>query len=135
VDKPMLGIAAALLLGLPSLVVAVAAVPDAYDAAMRPVQWAGKAVHLLGNLPLVAGALMSLAGNARGNRVVRATAKVMIPVILVLLIWGWVALAGRGMGDGDVGETNWAPLILLFAVIGTAPWLLYLYLFRGSRYP
>jgi hypothetical protein len=67
--------------------------------------------------------------------VVRAAAKVMIPVILALLIWYWVALVERGMGDGDIGETNWAPLILLFAVIGTAPWLLYLRLFRKSRYP
>jgi hypothetical protein len=131
----MAGIATALVLGVPSLVVALVAVPDPYDAAMRPVQWAGKAAHLLGNLPLVIGALMTLAGNARGNRVVRAAAKVMIPVILALLIWYWEALVERGMGDGDIGETNWAPLILLFAGIGTAPWLLYLRLFRKSRYP
>lgn len=131
----MAGIVTALLLGVPSLAVAVLAVPDAYDAEMRPVQWTGKAVHLLGNLPLVAGALMSLAGNARGNRVVRAAAKVMIPVILLLLIWAWAVLAGKGPADGDTGAPNRAPLILLFAVIGTAPWLLYLYLFRRSRYP
>jgi hypothetical protein len=95
----------------------------------------GESPALLGNLPLVIGAPMSLAGNARGNRLVRATAKVMIPVILVLLIWYWEALVEWGMGDGDIGETSWAPLILLFAAIGTAPWLLYLRLFRKSRYP
>jgi hypothetical protein len=41
----MAGIATALVLGVPSLVVALVAVPDPYDAAMRPVQWAGKAAH------------------------------------------------------------------------------------------
>jgi hypothetical protein len=37
--------------------------------------------------------------------------------------------------EAPLGKRNWAPLILMFAVIGTAPWLLYLVLFRTSRFP
>ncbi|HEU4883930.1 MAG TPA: hypothetical protein VFT45_16845, partial [Longimicrobium sp.] len=133
--KPMAGIVAALLLGVTSLVIGLMFITDEYDAEVQRLQWAGKAVHVLGNLPLLAGALMSLAGNARGNRVVRATSKGMVVVILALLLWTWIVLAGRGPADGDIGKRSWAPLILFFAAIGTAPWLLYLFLFRKSRYP
>jgi hypothetical protein len=131
----MAGIVAALLLGTATLGIAAAFITDEYDAQLRTLQWAGKAVHVLGTLPLLAGALMSLAGNARGNRLVRATSKGMIAVILALLAWAWVVLAGRGPADGDIGPRSWAPLILVLAVIGTAPWLLYLFLFRASRHP
>jgi hypothetical protein len=89
----MAGIVSALVLGVPCMVLAVLAVPNPYDADLARVHWGGKAVHLLGNLALIAGALMSLGRNALGNRVVRATSKVMIPGVLVLLIWYWTVLA------------------------------------------
>lgn len=133
--KPMAGIAAALLLGVPSMVLAVLAIPSRYDEDVRILHLVVKAVHLVGSLALVTGALMSLAGNARGHRVVRVTSGVMIGMVLGLTAWYWVLLVGAGIPDGDTGQPNWAPLILMVAVIGAAPWLLYLSLFRRSRYP
>lgn len=45
---------------------------------------------------------------------------------------------GRATGTVSTGWRGHAGVgaeILALAVIGTAPWLLYLYLFRGSRHP
>ena len=135
--RPMAGIVAALLLGVPVMAAAAGLqVADRYNPdGILALPGIARGVHLLGSLVLVVGALMSLGGNRRGSVVVRAVSRLMIPAVLVLLMVWWRLLAAQGMADGATREPNHAPMIFTLAILGTAPWWLYLFLFRKSRHP
>lgn len=133
--RPVAGIVTALVLGVLSIVLAVVFVVDRYTPAdLRVLQWSLKGLHVLACGVLLAGAALSLGGNPAGNRTVRAVSRAMVGVLLAAAVVLWILLAGLGPPDGG-SEPNWVPLVLFLAAIGTAPWLLYLYLFRRSRYP
>jgi hypothetical protein len=133
-DKPMAGIVTAMLLGVPSIVLAVLFPVDRYTSLdVRQVQWLLKGAHVLGNAALLAGVMTSLGGHPRGNRVVRAVSGAMILVLLLAIGVLWTVLGRHTYVDGGP-ERNWTSLIVTVAVILTAPWLLYLFLFRKSRY-
>ena len=132
----MAGIVTAVVLAVLSIVLAVLFPVEQYTyRALGNVQLLLKGAHVLGSAALIAGALMSLGGNRRGNRVVRAVSWGMIAVLLPSMGAVWAILAGRGMADGATSEPRYALFILTVTLILAGPWLLYLYLFRRSRHP
>jgi Ca2+/H+ antiporter len=134
-SKPMAGIVTAMLLGVLSIVLAALFPVDRYTPLdVRQVQWFLKGAHVLGNVALLAGVMMSLGGQPRGNRVVRAVSRATILLLLLSMGVLWTVLGRHTHMDGGP-DMNWTPLVITVAVILTAPWLLYLFLFRKSRYP
>lgn len=132
---PLAGIVTAVLLGVLSIVLAVLFPVDrSTPVDVKQVQWFLKGAHLLGNAALLAGVMMSLGGNSRGNRAVRAVSKTMILVLLLSMGVLWTVLGRHTYVDGGP-ELSWTSLVFTVAVILTAPWLLYLFLFRKSRHP
>lgn len=135
-EKPMAGIVTALVLGVLMIIWVLRREP-ARSAEMRDVNSVVNAIHTLGNTVLIIGALLSLAGHRAGNRMVRTLSILMIPAIcgVMLLAWDTVTM----LVEPKVDEPNAAALLGVITAISTAfqvaPWLLYLYLFRKSRYP
>jgi hypothetical protein len=134
--KPMAGVVTALVLGVLMIVWVLGREPARSDE-MRDVNSVVNAVHTLGNTVLIIGALLSLAGHRAGNRVVRTLSVLMIPAIIgtMVLAWGTIAsLTAREFGDRDASGVL-GLITAISTLIQVAPWLLYLYLFRKSRYP
>ena len=133
--RPVAGIVTAVLLGVLSIILAVLFPVDrSTPVDVKQVQWLLKGAHLLGNAALLAGVMMSLGGSPRGNRAVRAASKTMILLLLLAMGVLWTVLGRHTYVDGGP-ELNWTSLVFTITLILTAPWLLYLYLFRKSRYP
>jgi hypothetical protein len=91
------------------------------------------AVHLLACSALLCGAGLSWARHRMGNALVRTTSWGMILVTLGMMVVGWMQIAPQMAGDRAAGWL--AGLLVLGALFGSAQWMLYLYLFRKSKYP
>ncbi|HSU13861.1 hypothetical protein [Longimicrobium sp.] len=128
--KPIAGIVIACVLGVLTLVWAHG---HAENPANEDTRQMSNAVYSFGYVLLMIGALMSLGGHRWGNRIARAACWITIPLLVILFLVIRQDLLARHAGEGlrpGVGA-------FLLAVMGFSlcPWLLYLYLFRKSRYP
>lgn len=132
-EKPTWGIAAALVLGALTLADVLDWEP-AGPAALRRVSTVANGAHVLGNAALILCALLSLGGERRAHAVVRGLSLGMMIVICAAMLASWRlgALATSGARD-EAGP--FALVVLGATAFQVAPWALYLYLFRRSRYP
>jgi FtsH-binding integral membrane protein len=130
--KPIAGIVIACVVGLPTLIWSL--LPgDPTTADLGPAQGMSRGVHMFGCTALLIGAMLSLAGHRRGNAVVRGTSWVMIAVlgaILLMILPRASAELTPEFGSGYV-----VPFMIIMTGFMLGPWLLYLYLFRRSKYP
>jgi drug/metabolite transporter (DMT)-like permease len=132
-ERPTAGIAAALVLGVLTIVWVVQRDP-ASSPEMRDANALINAIHVLGNAALLVFALLSLWGHRGANARIRGLCGVMITALCgaMLLLWRTSA---------DLADPERTPDWLLAAValfstaVQIAPWLLYLRLFRASRHP
>lgn len=132
-EKPIAGIATALVLGVLTIVW-VAQRDPASRPEMQDANALVNAVHMLGSAALMILALLSLWGHRRASARIRGLSAAMIAVLCgsMLLLWRTSA---------ELADPERTPAWLLVAValfstaIQVAPWLLYLFLFRRSRYP
>lgn len=135
-DRPMAGIITALVLGV-LLIVWVLGRDPATTERGREVNSLINTVHTLGNAALIIFALLGLSGHRAANRMVRALSVAMLLAIggCMLLAWDLARdmLAGADTPDGSGGFVG--AVVAISTAIQLAPWLLYLYLFRTSRYP
>jgi di/tricarboxylate transporter len=134
--RPLAGIVTACVLGGVTLAWTLLPREPAATEWGPDVQNVSNGVHLLGCTALLIGALLSLAGQRVGNRIVRGTSWLMIVAVLGLMLMTW-RLASMG-AEAELGENAAAVLggvALVTALFGIAQWVLYLYLFRRSRYP
>jgi hypothetical protein len=132
----MAGIVTALVLGVLMIVWVLRREPSAVPE-MRAASSVVNAIHMVGNVALLIGALLSLAGHRAANAGVRVLSILMVAAIAgaMLLLWGAM---GPVLSREPAGENGRALLGLVTAMstaFQVAPWLLYLYLFRRSRYP
>lgn len=136
-DKPMPGIVTALVLGVLTIVWMLLrdepATPQAEEVGSLVT-----AVHMLGNVVLVIAALLALAGRRAAHGWIRSLSVVMILAICGLMVVVWsivetVIAESPPLPQGGRGMLG--AIFLLSTVFQLAPWMLYLYLFRSSRYP
>jgi hypothetical protein len=128
--KPIAGIVIAVVLGVLTLVWTHG---HADNPANEDTRQMANAVYMLGYTLLLIGSLMSLGGHRWGNRIARAACWITIPLVLVLFAVIRQELVARHAGDAlQPGVQGFMLFMLGFAL---APWLLYLFLFRKSRYP
>jgi len=132
--KPVAGIAVAGVLGVLTIVWALGRT-GASSAGVAETREMSNAVHMLGCTLLLIGAGMSAAGHRWGNRVVRATSWLMIVLVAMLVLVIRSDLAGRALAEGRSPPAGLGWVVALAMVVGLFPWLLYLYLFRKSKYP
>jgi hypothetical protein len=129
------GIVAALVLGTLFILWVLRRVNTA-TVPMQQVNSLINDVHLLGNAALIGFALLSLQGLRAANRMVRVLSGGMVVAICGAMLMGWgvtadvLAQADAGASRGFVGA-----VVVISTLMQVAPWLLYLYLFRKSRYP
>lgn len=134
-EKPMWGIVAALVLGVMWIVDAMGREPAASEA-MRNVSFAVSTAHTTGNAALIIFALLSLAGRRVAHRAVRALSVVMIIVTCATMLLAWRVAVGLGVDEAEpMSRGVLAGAAALTTLFQAAPWMLYLYLFRKSRYP
>lgn len=132
--KPIAGIVVACVLGMLTLVWALG--PSAGAAAAKSeTREMSNGVHALGCTLLLIGAGMSAAGHRWGNRVVRATAWLMLVLVTVLVLVVRSELADRALAEGRPPVPGFGWVVALVMAVGLFPWLLYLFLFRRSKYP
>lgn len=134
--RPMAGIVIACVLGVVTLLWALMPGEPAATEWGADAKKVSQGMHVLGCSALLIGALLSLAGQRVGNRIVRTTSWLMIVAVLGLALLSW-RLASSG-AEADLGENATAILggvAAVSALIGIAQWVLFLYLFRGSKYP
>ena len=136
-EKPMAGIVTALVLGVLMIIWVLRREPGRTEE-MREVNSLINTIHTLGNAALIIGALLSLSGHRAANRGVRVLSMLMIAALCGAMLMAWNVVASLAARELS-GEPNATALLGLITAISTAfqvaPWLLYLYLFRGSRYP
>jgi len=132
--KPVAGLVVAGVLGVLTTVWALGR-DGASSPAMAETREMSNAVHMLGCTLLLIGAGMSVAGHRWGNRVVRATSWLMIVLVAMLVLVIRSALAERALAQGRELTQGFGWMVAMVLVVGLFPWLLYLYLFRKSRYP
>lgn len=130
--KPMAGIVAALVIGGLTLFGALQPVDAKLHEQFGSAATLPKSLYAVGCLALIVGALLSLAGHSYGNRVVRVTSMLMLPALVVLMLVLRRMLEETGAGNSP---DYVAILVTVLGVISALPWLLYLYLFRKSKYP
>lgn len=134
-DRPMAGIVTALVLGT-LLIIWVLRREKASTEEMQSVNTLINTVHTLGNAALLIFALLSLQGHRAANGMVRTLSVGMVLAIcgFMLVAWGvardMLTQADAGSSRGFVGA-----VVVISTLMQVAPWLLYLYLFRRSRYP
>jgi len=134
-QKPMPGIVTALVLGVLSIVWLMQrnepATPEAQDVATIV-----NTVHMLGTIVLIIGALLALAGHRAAHGMIRGLSFVMIVAICVAMRVVWNVTAPLlGETEGEVGRGLLGGIVVISTVFQLSPWMLYLYLFRKSRYP
>jgi drug/metabolite transporter (DMT)-like permease len=132
--KPVAGIVVACVLGVLTLLWALGVSPSASPQAVEAREMSN-AVHTLGSVLLLIGALMSAAGHRWGNRVVRATSWLMVVLVPMMLLAAREVLAERALIEGRTLVEGFGWVVAVAMVVGLAPWLLYLFLFRRSKYP
>jgi predicted outer membrane lipoprotein/DNA-directed RNA polymerase subunit RPC12/RpoP len=128
--KPIAGIVVACVFGVLTLLWAHG---HAENPANEDTRQMSNGVYTLGYVMLLIGALMSLGGHRWGNRIARAACWITIPLVIILFVVIRQELLARHAGEGmqpGVQAVLWG--VLGFSLV---PWLLYLYLFRKSRYP
>ena len=131
----MAGIVTALVLGMLTMVWVIRREP-VHTEEMLDVGSFINTVHTLGNAALLIGALLSLAGHRAGNGMVRTVSLLMIPAVCVGMLMAWdVTAPVIAQEHGDTGRGLLGAMVALSTALQLAPWLLYLYLFRSSRYP
>jgi hypothetical protein len=128
--KPIAGIVVAGVFGVLTLLWAHG---DAENPANEDTRQMANGVYTLGYVMLLIGTLMSLGGHRWGNRIARAACWITIPLVIILFIVVRQELMLRHAGEAPQPGIQ----AVLWAVLGFSllPWLLYLYLFRKSRYP
>ncbi|HYR09573.1 MAG TPA: hypothetical protein VEQ60_17495 [Longimicrobium sp.] len=132
-ERPTAGIATALVLGVLTIVWAVLRDP-ASRPEMRDANALINAIHVLGNAALLVFALLSLWGHRGASARIRNLCGAMIAVLCGAMVLLWRTSA-------DLADPERTPAWLLAGValfstaMQIAPWLLYLRLFRKSRYP
>lgn len=132
--KPVAGIVVACVLGVLMLVWAHGKSTSTSPELVETREMSN-GVYTLGCVLLLIGALMSAAGHRWGNRIVRFASWTMIVLVSMLT---WVirsTLVDRAAAQGRPLTPGFGAAVALFAVVGLTPWLLYLFLFRRSRYP
>jgi lysylphosphatidylglycerol synthetase-like protein (DUF2156 family) len=132
----MAGIVIACVLGVVMLAWALLPAEPPQTEIGEAMNAVSRAVHLLGPIAVICGALLSLAGRTVGNVVVRATSRVMIAVVVGMMAMVYPA-AARSMyiQYNDTRAGYLVPIMIVLTLIMAAPWLLYLFLFRRSKYP
>jgi hypothetical protein len=134
-EKPMWGIVTALVLGVLGIVDAMGREPPASEA-MRNVSFVVGTVHTTGNAALIIFALLSLAGRRAAHRAVRALSVGMIIVTCATMLLAWRVAVGLGVDEAEpMSRGVLAGAAALTTLFQAAPWMLYLFLFRSSRYP
>ena len=132
--KPIAGIATVFVLGTANLVWALLPARTTGSTTAADLATISRGLQTLGNMGVIVGALMALLGNRAGNRVVRTTSWLMIPLQLLLVCAMAVLLNDIPATADPRVRGAVVALVALGLVLATAPWLLYLYLFRKSRY-
>jgi drug/metabolite transporter (DMT)-like permease len=132
--KPVAGIVVACVLGVVTLLWARGTSPSSSPQAVQAREMSN-AVHMLGSVLLLIGALMSAAGHRWGNRVVRASSWLMIVLVPMMSLAAWELLTERALIEGRTPMEGLGWVAAVTTVITLAPWLLYLFLFRRSKYP
>lgn len=134
--KPMAGIVTACVLGGVTLAWTLLPREPAATEWGADAHKVSQGLHLLGCTALLIGALLSLAGQRVGNGIVRGTSWLMIVAVLGLMLLTWrLASVGVEADLGERGTTLLGWVAVVGALFGIAQWVLYLYLFRRSRYP
>ena len=133
--KPVAGIATVLVLGGAGLIWAMMPDhpkdPDSLAASLAVVS---KGVNTLGNSAAIIGALMAAMNHRAGHRVVRAAAWTMMPLLLLFVLIAWTVMSDNPVVNTADRSAIVAGVMALLAVVAVTPWLLFLYLFRVSRY-
>lgn len=136
-DRPMAGIVTALVLG----VLTIAWVLQRDEPATPQAEEVGSlfdAVHMLGNVVLVIAALLALAGRRAAHGWIRGLSAVMILAICGSMVVVW-SVAETMIAESpplpEGGRGMLGAIFILSTVFQLVPWMLYLYLFRSSRYP
>lgn len=134
--RPMAGIVIACVLGVATLVWGLLPGEPLQTETAEWMDALSRAVHVLGPIAVICGALLSLAGRRVGNVVVRATSRAAIAVLVLMMAMAYPA-AARSMyiQYNDTRPGYLLPMMALMTLILVAPWLLYLFLFRTSKYP
>lgn len=134
--RPMAGIVTALVLGVLHIVWALGRDPASTEQG-REVNSLIDGVHTLGNAALIIFALLSLSGHRAANTVVRVLSVLMLLAITGCMMIAWnLAEDMLAQGNPPPGSGGFVGAVVVVSTgIQVAPWLLYLYLFRKSRYP
>lgn len=122
------------MLGVLALVWVVQRAPVRIEE-MRDVNAAIDTVHVMGNTALLVLALLALNGERRGHGLVRALSGVMIAALCVAMLLAWKVSSAYAAAYGEAAAGILGGVVLISTVIQVGPWLLYLRLFRTSRYP
>jgi hypothetical protein len=133
--KPVAGIATVLVIGGAGLIWSMMpAHPKDPNSVYADLAVVSRGLSTLGNSAAIIGALMAAMDHRAGHKLVRVTAWLMIPAMLLLILLGW-SLLGQKPEMAEAGAPALlAAFMVALVVIATAPWLLFLYLFRKSRY-
>jgi hypothetical protein len=133
-EKPTAGIATALVLGVLSIVWAAQRGPM-HSQEMQDANVLFNTLIISGNAVLLILALLSLWGQRWAHARIRGLSAAMIIALCVamLLLWrtGTQLMEPRSAAESAVV----AGLILAGTAMHATPWILYLRLFRRSRYP
>jgi hypothetical protein len=133
--KPIAGIATVLVLcGYAVLRVLIPRPVQSTNPDVLDFRAVANGITLFGNSVAIIGALMAMMGQRAGNRVVRLASAAMIPLTLVMVAMAWAIM--RDIPDADTTERRGALVALtgVAALFALAPWLLFLFLFRRSKY-
>lgn len=132
----MPGIVAALVLGLMTVLWALRRDDASVPEGLRDVSSVMTAVHLGGNAALVILALMASTGQRAVHAMIRSLSVMMIVGICGVMVAMWYAGApALAEASGEASRGFVAGVMVFSTLFQAAPWLLYLYLFRESRYP
>ncbi|HET6765457.1 MAG TPA: hypothetical protein VFH27_17345, partial [Longimicrobiaceae bacterium] len=133
--KPVAGIATVLVIGGAGLVWSMMPAhprnPDSVGASLGVVS---RGINMLGNSAAIIGALMAAMNHRAGHRVVRVAGWIMVPLLLLFILIGWVMINDSPEVSTAERSAIVAGAMGLLAVVAVAPWLLFIYLFRKSRY-
>jgi hypothetical protein len=133
-ERPTAGIATALVLGVLTIVRAAQRDP-ARSQEMRDANALFNALTVTGNAVLLVLALLSLWGQRRAHARIRGLSAAMIVGLcgIMLLLWRTVVSLTEPRSAGQYAIVT--GLMLAGTALQAAPWILYLRLFRKSRYP
>lgn len=137
-DKPMAGIVTALVLGVLMIIWFLLrdepSTPEGEEVATLI-----NAVHMLGNTVLIIAALLALAGRQAAHGWIRSLSVVMLLAIPGSMLVAWniavAMIAAESATFPEGGRGMLAAIFILATLMQLVPWMLYLYLFRKSRYP